>query len=482
MKFKLFSLLVVLLAVFGISLAGCGTMIGNNNGSNSDTTAPTVSSTTPPNAATGVAINRKISATFSEKMDLATISTTTFILKQGTTAVAGTVNYSGIIATFTPASNLAINTTYEATILTGAKDLAGNALAVAKTWRFTTGASADSTAPTVSSTSPADLDTGVALNSNVTATFSEGMDPATITATTFTLMQGTTAVAGAVTYAGSVATFTPASNLSASTTYTATITTGVNDLAGNALAANKTWSFTTGTTTAAGPAPVNLGTADEFVILSKAGISTTGTTQIFGNIGVSPIDRTALTGFAETMDPSNVFSTSIYVSAPGAFVASSGKLYAADYTEPTPSNMTTAISNMETAYTDAAGRANPTATELGAGNIGGMTLAPGLYKWSTGLLIPTDVTLAGGANDVWIFEVAQDLTLASGIKVKLSGGAQAKNVFWQVAGQTTLVTGSTMNGNMICQTLIAMQTGSTLNGRLLAQTAVTLDSATVTLP
>jgi hypothetical protein len=285
-----------------------------------------------------------------------------------------------------------------------------------------------------------------------------------------------------VTYAGTVATLTPASDLAANTTYTATITTGVNDLAGNALAANKTWSFSTGTTTAAGPAPVNLGTADNFVILSKAGISTTGTTQISGNIGVSPIDHTALTGFAETMDPSNVFSTSIYVSAPGAFAASTGKLYAADYTEPTPSNMTTAISNMETAYTDAAGRANPTATELGAGNIGGMTLAPGLYKWSTGLLIPTDVTLAGGANDVWIFEVAQDLTLSSGIKVKLSGGALAKNVFWQIAGQTTLGTGSTMNGNMICQTLIAMQTGSTLNGRLLAQTAVTLDSATVTLP
>jgi hypothetical protein len=322
----------------------------------------------------------------------------------------------------------------------------------------------------------------VALNSNVTATFSEGMDPASITSTTFTLMQGTTAVAGAVSYAGTVATFTPASNLAASTAYTATITTGVNDLAGNALAANKTWSFTTGTTTAAGPAPVRLGTADNFVILSKAGISTTGTTKIFGNIGVSPIDRTALTGFSETIDSSNVFSTSIYVSAPGAFAASTGKLYAADYTEPTPSNLTTAISNMETAYTDAAGRANPTATELGAGNIGGMTLAPGLYKWSTGLLIPTDVTLSGGANDVWIFEVAQDLTMSSGIKVNLSGGALAKNVFWQIAGKTTLGTGSTMNGNMICQTLIAMQTGSTLNGRLLAQTAVTLDSATVTIP
>ena len=137
---------------------------------------------------------------------------------------------------------------------------------------------------------------------------------------------------------------------------------------------------------------------------------------------------------------------------------------------------------METAYTDAAGRAIPTATELGAGNIGGMTLAPGLYKWSTGLLIPTDVTLSGGANDVWIFQIAGDLTLSNGIHVVLSGGAQAKNIYWQVAGQTILGTTSVMNGNMICQTLIALQTGATLNGRLLAQTAVTLDSSIVTLP
>jgi len=144
--------------------------------------------------------------------------------------------------------------------------------------------------------------------------------------------------------------------------------------------------------------------------------------------------------------------------------------------------MTTAISDMETAYTDAAGRTLPTATELGAGNIGGMTLAPGLYKWGTGVTIPTNVTLSGSANDVWIFQIAQTLTVSSGVHVTLSGGAQANNIFWQIAGQTTLGTTSVFNGNILCQTAIVLNTGATLNGRALAQTAVTLDASAVVKP
>ncbi|HEY5040075.1 MAG TPA: ice-binding family protein, partial [bacterium] len=135
-----------------------------------------------------------------------------------------------------------------------------------------------------------------------------------------------------------------------------------------------------------GPGPVALGEAGNYVILAKTGVDTVPTSNVKGNIGLSPIDRTALTGFSEAMDSSNVFSTSAQVT---------GKLYAADYTNPTPSNLTTAISNMETAYTTAAGLPAKV-TELGAGNIGGLTLAPGVYKWGTGLTIPTDVTLAGG--------------------------------------------------------------------------------------
>jgi PKD repeat protein len=221
-----------------------------------------------------------------------------------------------------------------------------------------------------------------------------------------------------------------------------------------------------------GASAVDLGSACNFAILSKSGISTTGTTQILGNIGVSPIAATAITGFGLILDSSNQFSTSSLVN---------GKVYAANYASPTPSMMTTAVSNMQTAYTKANGQAAGV-TELGAGNIGGKTLAPGVYKWSTGVTIPTDVTLSGNSNDIWIFQVAQTLTISSGKKVILSGGAQAKNVYWVVAGQTTLGTNSVFNGNILDKTAIVVNTGATLNGRALAQTAVTLQSNTVNSP
>ncbi|MGD0028389.1 MAG: ice-binding family protein [Candidatus Bathyarchaeia archaeon] len=226
--------------------------------------------------------------------------------------------------------------------------------------------------------------------------------------------------------------------------------------------------ITTNVAHAAGPTPVNLGTAGNFRILAKTGISTTGTTSITGDIGVSPAAATAITGFGLTMDSSGTFSTSSLVT---------GRVYAADYTSPTPTMMTTAISDMETAYTDAAGRTNPDHTELGAGDITSMTLTPGLYKWSTGLLIgAAGVTLSGGASDVWIFQIAQTLTVGNGAIVTLSGGAQATNIFWQVAGQVTLGTTSQFKGIILCQTLIQISTGAKLDGRALAQTAVTLDS------
>ena len=219
------------------------------------------------------------------------------------------------------------------------------------------------------------------------------------------------------------------------------------------------------------PAAVDLGTAGNFIILAKSGVSTTGTTSITGDIGVSPIDSTAITGFGLIADSSNQFSTSSLVN---------GSIYAADYAPPTPAVMTTAISNMETAYTDAAGRA-PDSTELGAGNIGGLTLAPGVYKWGTGVTIPTDVTLSGNSTDVWIFEIAQTLDISSGKQIILSGGAQAKNIYWQVAGQTTLGTTSVFNGNILDLKAIVINTGAKLNGRALAQTAVTLDANNVSL-
>ncbi|PIN93227.1 hypothetical protein COU54_03820 [Candidatus Pacearchaeota archaeon CG10_big_fil_rev_8_21_14_0_10_31_24] len=165
---------------------------------------------------------------------------------------------------------------------------------------------------------------------------------------------------------------------------------------------------------------VDLGTSDNFVILSKAGISTTGTTDIVGNIGISPASATFITGFGLIADASNQFSKSSLVS---------GQIYAADYTPPTPVIMTTAISDMQIAYNDASGRTLPDYTELGAGNIGGMTLKPGLYKWSTAVIIPSDVTLLGNSTDIWIFQIAQTLDISSGKHIILQGGVQSKNIF-----------------------------------------------------
>ena len=215
--------------------------------------------------------------------------------------------------------------------------------------------------------------------------------------------------------------------------------------------------------------PVDLGTAGDFAILSKSGISTVPPSAIVGDLGVSPASGTYITGFSLTADPSNMFATSAQVT---------GRVYAATFTEPTPTRLTRAVGDMQRAFTDAAGRA-PDVTELGGGNIGGLTLPAGVYQWGTGLLVPTNVTLTGSALDVWIFQVAENLTLAAGVSVTLAGGALAKNVFWQVSGQVMLGTTSHVEGVILTQTAIVARTGATINGRLLAQTAVSLDSATV---
>ena len=335
------------------------------------------------------------------------------------------------------------------------------------------GAKPDTTAPTAVSVSPVDMASGVPINATLTTTFSEPMAPKTITAISFELKQGPTPVMGAVTYAGTVATLDPVANLAPNTSFTATVTTAVTDTAGNAMAVKKTWSFKTGTTVSKGPAVVNLGTAANYAILAKSGIDTVPASAITGNIAVSPIDGTGLTGFSLSMDSSNTFSQSAQVV---------GKLFAADYTPPTPSNLTTAVGNMEAAFTDAAGRVTPDFTELGAGDVSGLTLVPGLYKWGTGLLISSNVTLNGGANDVWIFQIAGGITVAPGAKIVMAGGALPSNVFWQAFGAVALNSASHFEGIILSKTEITLATKASVNGRLLAQTAVTLDAATVTQP
>lgn len=221
-----------------------------------------------------------------------------------------------------------------------------------------------------------------------------------------------------------------------------------------------------------GPAPVKLGTASQYVILAKTGISSVPGSVITGNIGVSPIDSTAITGFSLILDATTEFSTSNQIT---------GKAYASDYTSPTSSNLTTGVSDMETAYTDATGRAI-NYSELHVGDISGQTLTAGVYKWGTQVLINSDVALHGGPNDVWIFQIARGIIQASGTKIILTGGAQAKNIFWQTAETVSIGTNAHFEGNILSMTNITLGTHSSVNGRLLAQTAVTLDQSTVTAP
>jgi hypothetical protein len=232
-------------------------------------------------------------------------------------------------------------------------------------------------------------------------------------------------------------------------------------------------------TSGAGPAPVDLGTAgdpagaNDYAILAKTAVTNIPTAAITGDVGLSPAAASFLSGFSSTLPAGGAASTSAQVT---------GKLYAPDYAVPTPANLTSAIGRMQTAYTDAAGRTNPDFTELGAGNLGGLTLAPGLYKWSTGVTVPTDVTIDGSASDVWIFQIAGNLTMSAAKSIHLSGGASAKNIIWQVAGQVTLGTTSHFEGSILSQTAITLQTGASLSGRALAQTQVALDGNTVTRP
>lgn len=435
-----------------------------------DTVIPSVTLSNPEHNSTGTALNQAIAVTFSETMDKTTITASTFILKQGTKVISGDITFSGNTATFTPSSDLDPNKVYTLTITSGAKDLAGNALASNKVITFTTGDAADTSLPMVHSINPANNAMGVSRNKIIALTFSEKMNPLTINSSTFILKEGTNAVAGSVNYSGTTATFTPTELLDENTSYSATINTGAEDLAGNSLAADVVWEFTTGAATSL-LAVVNLGTSGNYVILAQSAINNSSTSAITGDIALSPAATSYITGL--TLTDATGFATSDQVT---------GKVFAADMADPTPINLTTAVGDMVAAYDDAAGRLTPDFLELGTGNIGGKTLLPGLYKWTTTVTLPTDVTISGRADDVWIFQISGDLSMSAAVKITLTGGAQAKNIFWQVAGQATLQTDTHFEGVILSKTGITFQTRGTINGRALAQTAVILDNNAVTKP
>jgi hypothetical protein len=426
--------------------------------------APTAVSANPVNAAAGACPNTMVTVTFSKAMNPATISGTTFIVTgPALAAVSGVVSYDATsdTATFSPSASLALNTIFTATVTTGAQDMAGKALASNYVWSFTTGnTTCLAGPPTVVSMAPANNATGVCPNTLAVATFSEAMNPSTISATTFTLTgPSAAAVAGVVAYDAPdyVATFTPASTLALNTTYTATVTTGAQDLLGNAVAVDATWSFMTAAA-ACQTSQVPLGSAANFVVLAGSTVTNTGPTVITGgNLGLSP--GSAVTGFP-----------------PGALTPPA----VMHVTDPTAAQ---AELDLTTAYIYSAGL--PGAAVL-PGDMSGLTFTPGLYKTSSTVMLSAgNVTLdaQGDANAVFIFQIGSTLTTIGSTQVVLAGGAQAKNVFWQVASSATLGTNSTFQGTVISLESITLDTGATLNGRALARNgAVALDSNPVTAP
>jgi predicted RNA-binding protein with TRAM domain len=497
---------------------------------------PVVLSTDPENAAINVALNKVIRATFSKTMDNSTINSTTFKVMNGTTPVSGTISYVGNIGSFTPISALLNGTTYDVTITTGSKDTEGNAMANDKKWSFTTVNAIPPVLPVVLSTDPENAAINVALNKVIRATFSKTMDNSTINSTTFKVMNGTTPVSGTISYAGNIGSFTPISALLNGTTYDVTITTGSKDTEGNAMANDKKWSFNTpdaivqytvavsafpsvgGTVegggllasgtmvtvsatsksgyqftkwtengiqvsvaanysftlnsnrnlvanfsaVVSGPMGVDLGSAANFAILSGAGVSNTGvTTKITGDVGSFP------TATINGLLAGNVNGTLFVVADPIVGLAKS---------------------DLTTAYNDAQGR-SLNAISL-PGQLGGLTLAPGLYVNSstsgisgTGANGILTLDAGGNPNAVWIFKMGSTLITDAGTSIVLAGGAQAKNIYWSVGTSATLGTNSSFAGNIIADQSITITTGATLIGRALTRIgAVTLDTNIVTKP
>jgi hypothetical protein len=467
-----------------------------------DTTAPLVSFTAPAAGDAAVAINRKIVATFNEAMDPASVTAANVVVTGPAGIVPGTVSYAAgsYAATFTPAVSLASSATYTVAItgVTGVKDLAGNPMAANFGWSFTTAAAPDTAAPRVSSANPFDVAVGVPVNKVVNVTFSEAMDPLTITTATFTLRNGPTPVPGTVAYdaLNNIAIFTPLSLLAPGVTYTAQITTGATDLAGNAAAAGaipNPWSFTT--VAAPGPAIViDLKLATPFAVVAAAGMTNTATlpvTTINGNIALTPLGTCNAVTWPGCGGTIPIVNGTVLVGSDPAAIAVRADLLAA--------------------YNGITVAGLPGATVLGCGTIGSAgaagtgigcagnsTLPPGVYVSATGSSIGVTGALTldgqGDANAQFIFQMpASTLTTAAGApgapgsEIRLINGARASNVWWQVGSSATIGTYSRFQGNVLADTSITMGSGSTSCGRMLAGAvtatgAITFDANVVSVP
>ena len=417
------------------------------------TLSPMVISTDPANNSTDVFLNKIVAATFSIPMDSSTINTSTFTIKQGVTQITGSVSYIDTTAFFAPSNSFTPNTVYTCTITNGVKNALGTSMAIDYVWTFTTGST---NAPYVVSTDPEKNTTGIELNKIITATFSEPMDQITISTATFTLKQGTTPVAGTVSYTGTTATFIVTGGLLSGTIYTATITSGAKNLAGIPLANNYVWNFST--KAPLGPNHPNLGTVARFGIIAGVGVSNNaGLSEIRNmDVGICPGLRSSITGF------------------PPAIIVN-GAIYASDDIFPSgiAAMLIQAKQDLTNVYLFAEAATFPAPITV-AGDIGGTTLTPGIYKSTSTLLIQSgDLTLdaQGDVNAVWIFQIASDFTTVGGAggNIILSGGAQAKNIFWQTGSSATIGDYTSFKGNILALTSITMNSGAIAEGRMLAR-------------
>jgi hypothetical protein len=387
-----------------------------------------------------------------EPMNEATISETSFLLSQGIRPVLGAVSYDALTdtATFAPALPLEAGHLYAARITTVVADADGVTMVAEEGWSFTTDGP-----PSVVAELPLDGDQA-SINARPSVEFSKVMDPLSINDLTFTLSDGVDPVSGRIELdeLGTTAIFIPDADLEFGIEYTAVITTGATDLRGEALVELFEWSFTTA---ACGQAPVDLGAAATFAVLAGSTVTSTGQTRVTGDLGVSP--GTAVSGFL----PGTVTDGAIEAGTPAAAQG---------------------IADLTTAYNDAAGRTLCPVSV--AGNLGGQTLAPGLYKSTSSLAVSSGeltVDAQGDGDAVFIFQMASTLTTTSGRQVILVNGAQATNVFWQVGTSATLGSTTVFAGTIMADQAITLETGATLDGRALARiAAVALDSNIVTLP
>lgn len=465
---------------------------GNNMAANyvwSFTTgnAPVVISTDPANGEQNVALSKIISASFSTAMDPTTINATSFLVKQGSTAVAGTVTYAGTTAKFAPSSPLITNKSYTATITTAVKDALGNNMVAKYVWTFQTG-----TAPLVTSTDPADNEQNVSLSKIISANFNTAMDPTTINTTSFQIKQGSTPVTGTVSYSGTTAKFTPTAPLSNNLTYTATITTAAKDVLGNPMAADYVWDFST---LKPPPPPSILGSAANFGAFGgSAGVTNQGLNTIINNGGIgTTAASTLITGFHDgktgdvyTETPLNVGNSTggIFTAPPAPGTAASAKI------------ANDGLADANIAYLAISPASKPGGTDPGAGELGGLTLAPGIYKSASGTFKITNGDLVldakGDANAVWIFQTASGLTVGSagpaGARtVTMINGGLPKNVYWYVGSAATInaAGGGTMVGTIIASAGVTFSTAgvavqTVLNGRALSLVAsVTMVNTTI---